>query len=55
MAADHPPRRSLYELLLLSDFARGNPERARELLDRCADPLTESRNEPRETRNVKAA
>lgn len=47
-------RRTLYEILLLSDFARGNPERARELLDRCADPVTEDRDERRE-RDCEAA
>jgi hypothetical protein len=52
--SDPRPRRTLYELLLLSDFARGNPERARELLDRCADPVTESRDERRE-RDCEAA
>jgi hypothetical protein len=48
-----PTRRTLYELLLLSDFARGNPERARELLDRCADPVTEDRDT--ESRDAEAA
>lgn len=40
--------RTLYELLLLSDFGRANPDRVRELLDRCADPVTEDRNERRD-------
>lgn len=40
--------RTLYELLLLSDFGRANPDRVRELLDSCADPVTEDRNERRE-------
>ncbi len=39
---------TLRELLLLSDFGRANPARVDELLDRCADPLTEDRAEPAE-------
>ena len=39
-----PPRPlTVAELLWLSDFARADPARAAELLDRCADPLTEDR------------
>ena len=40
-----PAPHSLRDLLLLSDFARANPQRAQELLDRCADPTTERRND----------
>jgi len=40
--ADTSP--SLRDLLLRSDFARAAPHRVDELLDRCADPLTEDRS-----------
>lgn len=36
---------SLRDLMLASDLGRANPARVDELLDRCADPLTESRPE----------
>lgn len=42
------PVRTLFDLLMLSDFGRANPARVRELLDRCADPSTEDRNVPRQ-------
>ncbi len=54
MAQDRP--RTLLELLLLSDLGRADPARARELLDRCADPVTEDRNTPRrQVRDAEAA
>lgn len=42
-----PP--SLRDLLLSSDFGRVNPRRVEELLDRLADPSTESRSAPRQS------
>lgn len=39
---------SLRDLLLSSDFGRANPARVDELLDRLADPSTESRTERQE-------
>jgi hypothetical protein len=42
----HPaprPLTSIRDLIAKSDFARLNPGRASEILDRCADPLTEDR------------
>jgi len=53
MVADpsNPPP-TLLDLLLRSSFGRADPERARALLDRVADPLFEARNEPRERKHV---
>lgn len=45
------PLLSLRDLLLSSDFGRANPRRVDELLDRLADPVTESRVEQHEHRN----
>lgn len=39
---DGAPMLTAAELVAQSDFARLDPRRARELLDRTADPLTES-------------
>jgi len=38
-----PPRPSLRDLLLRSDFGRHDPARIDELLDRCVDPVLEDR------------
>lgn len=44
MAHPHSrPLRSIRDLIAKSDFARLNPGRAAEILDRCADPVTEDR------------
>lgn len=43
---------SLRELLLSSDFGRANPTRVDELLDRLADPSTESRTDRQECDNA---
>lgn len=44
MAHPQPrPLTSIRDLIARSDFARLNPRRAREILDRCADPSTEDR------------
>lgn len=48
----HTP--SLRELMLASDLGRANPARVDELLDRCADPLTESRGRARHSDNCVA-
>jgi hypothetical protein len=40
-----PNRPSLRDLLLRFDFGRADPARVEELIERCADPLTEVRNE----------
>lgn len=42
---------TLRDLLLSSDFGRANPRRVEELLDRLADPVTETRNEHRQERS----
>jgi hypothetical protein len=42
----HPsprPLTSIRDLIAKSDFARLNPGRASEILDRCSDPATEDR------------
>jgi hypothetical protein len=53
MSLRHAPAQplSLRELLLLSDFGRANPARVEELLNRCADPATESRPARQERRS----
>jgi hypothetical protein len=44
MARPQPrPLTSIRDLIAKSDFARLNPGRASEILDRCSDPLTEDR------------
>lgn len=48
MPAPRPSPLSLRDLLLSSDFGRANPTRVDELLDRLADPVTESRTEQQE-------
>lgn len=40
-----PARPSIRDLIRLSDMARLNPARVDELLDRCADPIVETRND----------
>jgi hypothetical protein len=40
-----PAQPTVADLIARSDLARLNPARARELLDRTADPLFEERNE----------
>lgn len=48
-AMAHPrsrPLTSIRDLIAKSDFARLNPGRMREMLDRCADPATEDRPIP---------
>jgi hypothetical protein len=40
-----PSRPSIRDLIRKSDFARLNPSRVDELLDRSADPLLEDRND----------
>jgi hypothetical protein len=45
----HPaprPLTSIRDLIAKSDFARLNPGRASEILDRCSDPVTEDRPSP---------
>jgi hypothetical protein len=37
------PLTSIRDLIAKSDFARLNPGRASEILDRCSDPVTEDR------------
>lgn len=52
MSADRrSPPPSLRDLLLSSDFGRANPRRVEELLDRVADPVTETRSSQKERRN----
>jgi hypothetical protein len=44
MARPQPrPLTSIRDLIAKSDFARLNPGRVAEILDRCSDPLTEDR------------
>jgi hypothetical protein len=44
MARPQPrPLTSIRDLIAKSDFARLNPGRTAEILDRCSDPLTEDR------------
>src|SRR4051812_46659350 len=44
MALPQPrPLTSIRDLIAKSDFARLNPSRTAEILDRCSDPLTEDR------------
>jgi hypothetical protein len=40
------PLTSIRDLIAKSDFARLNPGRMREMLDRCADPAMEDRPAP---------
>lgn len=54
MTAAAPPR-SLLDLLLLSDFGRANPERARELLDRAAASRESASDTPAEECDAEAA